>query len=54
MRLRRQPKVEYKDLLLAESPTELEHLLREYLEAHPNDIWAYLKLGNLLRERGEP
>ena len=54
MRLRRQPKVEYKDLLLAESPTELEHLLREYLEAHPNDIWAYLKLGNLLREKGEP
>jgi len=45
--------ITFEEIMLAEGPKEEEKLLREFVIAHPTDTVACLRLGKLLRERGD-
>jgi lipopolysaccharide biosynthesis regulator YciM len=45
---------EYGDIIAAESAKEEEDRLKSFVSAHPDDIVASLKLGDIVREKGTP
>ncbi|MCK4353269.1 tetratricopeptide repeat protein [candidate division WOR-3 bacterium] len=44
--------VTFGDILLAETKAEEERLLKEFIRAQPTNVTACLKLGNILRKKG--
>jgi lipopolysaccharide biosynthesis regulator YciM len=50
----RRKKISYADILIAETEKETEEKLKLFVSENPTDIPAYLKLGDIMREKGNP